>query len=94
MNDHYRALLRQVNEATYDPDLGEPNLREGVRSVLELISEPRDLDPPYSTKLRRAAWAEGYEQAMIDVIEALADEWGVGEDTYLEVNGDHGGDKL
>lgn len=91
MNDHYRALLRQVNQATHDPDLEEGEMREGLRGVLELVSEP--LDAPFHNAVLANAWEQGYEQCMIDIIEALADEWGVGEETYREVNGDHGGDR-
>ena len=91
MKDHYDLLLRQVNRATHDQDLTEEDLREGARSVLELLSDRELLDPPGATPGRREAWVRGYEQCMVDIVEALADEWGVTTITYPEVIGDHDG---
>jgi len=85
-----KGLLRQVNEETYAPELQDGDLREGVRSVLELAdNEENYSDPPHTLESRRSAWRGGYLTAMRDVIEALADEWGI---TYTQEQND-GGEK-
>lgn len=72
-------LLKAVNKATYDPELTEEDLREGLRSVLELLADKDTYsDPPEELDRNEGSlWQWGYEQAMHDVLEALADEWGV-----------------
>jgi hypothetical protein len=71
-------LAKKVNEETHLPDLTEEDLREGVRSVLELVTDQGSYsDPPFDGAARRLAWRAGYLTAMTDVVEALADEWGI-----------------
>lgn len=82
------GLLKLVNEETFSPELQDIDLREGVRSVLELLGDRENYsDPPYQGGTLRVAWQDGYTTAMRDVIEALADEWGI---TYTQEQNDGG----
>lgn len=87
------ALARELNQVTYDPGLQGEELREAVRGVLELATdeEVRN-DPPGMSELRRLAWRAGFEQAMTDIIDVIAEEFGVATQTEItqEMNGDGG----
>lgn len=42
----------------------------GTEAIFELLDQPwdSDVDP---------VWLEGYEQCMVDIVDAIADEWGI-----------------
>lgn len=52
---------------------GSMDIEESLVATFELIEQPWDFDG------RRDAliWREGYEQCMKDIVDAIADEWGV-----------------
>ena len=86
-------LAKELNEVTYDADLGSEVLREAVRGVLELATDDEARsDPPGLSELRRKAWREGFEQAMVDIIDVIAQEFNV-EPVYRQESSDEGGQR-
>lgn len=84
------GLAKELTELTYSPDLDDEEMREGLRGVLELATDDEDRwDPPGVTKYERGMWRSGYQQAMADVMEAMADVW----DVELIAEGTDGGGK-
>lgn len=74
VTDHLRHCARVLRETVRTGVFVRSPLpmREGYEAVLELVEAdwndlPEDL----------AVWRRGYEQCMIDIAEAIADEWGV-----------------
>lgn len=49
--------------------VGPEQLVDGLAATFELIEQPWDVPD--------SLWRQGYEQCMIDFVDALADEWGV-----------------
>lgn len=46
----------------------------GSEAIFELLDQ--DWDAPVTTE-QEAVWRQGYEQCMVDIVDALSDEWGV-----------------
>jgi hypothetical protein len=70
---HLNACVRVLAKALHSKDRSLDDYTEGIAGALELIDQPWDFsgDPAVLT------WREGYEQCMTDIVEAIADEWGV-----------------
>lgn len=73
---HAKKCAKILNEAlqTTAPStkaVPQP-MRTGYEAVFELLAQPWvDLDEEL------ADWREGYETCIVDVLDAIADEWGI-----------------
>lgn len=70
---HLNECVKILAVALHAKDRTLDDYTEGIAAALELIDQPWDFsgDPAVLT------WREGYEQCMTDIVDALADEWGV-----------------
>ena len=70
---HLNACVKVLAMALHAPDRTLDDYTEGIAAALELIDQSWEFsgDPVVLT------WREGYEQCMTDIVDALADEWGV-----------------
>jgi hypothetical protein len=69
--------VKKLNTLLQNREASTKDYFNGFEALFELIEQPWDvplgeLDPGYER-----AWREGYEQCMVDVVDAIADEWGV-----------------
>jgi hypothetical protein len=66
-----KALAHRMHEKPNR--LSRDDLDEAVFAALELIDQPWD----FAGERDVLIWREGYEQCMQDIVDAIADEWGV-----------------
>lgn len=71
--DHLKQCVKALAEALHDPDLDRADLAEGIAASLELIEQPWE----FSGDKEVLTWRDGYETCMKDIVDAIADEWGV-----------------
>jgi hypothetical protein len=70
---HLKECVRLLVNALHDPDLDRKDLAEGHAAAFELIDQPWEFSGAKDVLI----WREGYEQCMKDIVDAIADEWGV-----------------
>jgi hypothetical protein len=71
VTEYVHACVKMLNEHnTGQRNVSTVEAREGYEAVFELVDMPwtGDEDPE---------WREGYETAVLDVVEAIAQAWGV-----------------
>lgn len=68
---------------------GEMDVQESIIATFELIDQPWDFTGDKDVLI----WREGYEQCMKDIVDAIADEWGVAlpEDPLCRQENNDGG---
>ena len=66
-----QLLLAHLHGTTFSPT--EQERDEALVAAFELIDQPWDSTDDKDVLL----WREGYEQCMKDIVDAIADEWGV-----------------
>ena len=75
--EHLKACVRTLVDVMHDTDNhAHPHrhhLTEGFAAVFELIDQPWD----FSGDKDVLTWRDGYETCMKDIVDAIADEWGV-----------------
>lgn len=72
---HLKECVKQLAHRLHDRDDG-PSCRmkiEAFVAAFELIDQPWDFSGAKDVLI----WREGYEQCMQDIVDAIADEWGV-----------------
>lgn len=75
-----REQLRQAIKILNDErnrgygSVGPEMLSDSIEAVLELAEQDWT---DYGQKKMPASWREGYEQCLTDIVDAVADEWGV-----------------
>jgi hypothetical protein len=70
---HLNACVKILAAALHSKDRSLDDYTEGIAATLELIDQPWD----FSGDVDVLTWRSGYEQCMTDIVEAMADEWGV-----------------
>jgi hypothetical protein len=72
---HLKACVKVLAETMHakPTQLSRDDLDEAVFAALELIDQPWDFTGDKAVLI----WREGYEQCMQDIVDAIADEWGV-----------------
>lgn len=70
---HLKECVRLLVSALHDPDLDRKDFAEALAASFELIDQPWDFTGDKDVLV----WREGYEQCMQDIVDAIADEWGV-----------------
>jgi len=65
-------FVRLLSEHMQNRVVSNSRLKGGYEATLELIDQPWE-DLPGDMEL----WRDGYEQCMRDIVDAIADEWGV-----------------
>lgn len=68
---HLKDCVQRLLAASHD--ISRADLPEGFAAVFELIDQPWDFTGDKEVLI----WREGYEQCMKDIVDAIADEWGV-----------------
>lgn len=68
---HLKECVQKLIAASHEIDRAD--LPEGFAAIFELIDQPWDFSGAKDVLI----WREGYEQCMKDIVDALADEWGV-----------------
>jgi hypothetical protein len=71
--EHLKKCVGLIGARMHELDLSIEDMREGFAAALELIDQPWD----FSGNKDVLIWREGYEQCMKDIVDAIADEWGV-----------------
>lgn len=63
-----REAVKLLNVHLQNREVATKEYFAGMEALFELLDQPweSDVDP---------AWLEGYEQCMLDFVDALADEW-------------------
>lgn len=70
---HLKECVQLLVSALHDPDLDRKDLAEAFAASFELIDQPWEFTGAKDVLI----WREGYEQCMKDIVDAIADEWGV-----------------
>ena len=70
---HLKECVLRLVVGLHDPDLDRKDLAEALAAAFELIDQPWEFTGAKDVLI----WREGYEQCMKDIVDAIADEWGV-----------------
>lgn len=57
--------------------VGPESLSDGYEAIFELIEQEWDISTVDFNATAEKVWRAGYEQAIVDIVDAIADEWGV-----------------
>lgn len=68
-----QLLLKDMHDTLDGSVMPGRTLAEGLGAAFELIDQPWDFTGDKTVLV----WREGYEQCMKDIVDAIADEWGV-----------------
>lgn len=68
---HLKECVQKLIAAAHDP--ARDNLPDGFAAVFELIDQPWEFTGDKDV----LTWRDGYETCMKDIVDAIADEWGV-----------------
>ncbi len=73
MSEHVKRCVKALKEALDGKKWSDTlELMDGYEAIFELM--PQDwIETPEGTE----DWVEGYEQCLLDIVDAIADEWGV-----------------
>lgn len=73
--EHLKECVRLLTHALHDREDGPSctEKREALVAAFELIEQPWD----FSGDKEVLTWRDGYETCMKDIVDAIADEWGV-----------------
>lgn len=65
-----REAVKLLNVHLQNREVATREYFQGMEAIFELI------DQPWESEVL-PEWREGYEQCMVDIVDALADEWSV-----------------
>lgn len=71
VTEHLVQCVKALRDVSL-PALSRSRVRSGYEAVLELLEQPWEDIPEDLIE-----WRRGYEQCLLDVCNAVADEWGI-----------------